>query len=60
MVLYILWYIKSKEGAEQHRKQECLKVAINKGKVLGDQKHLRHEKVNKTSDETINRIYAKY
>ena len=45
-----------KEGVEQHRKRECLKRAISKGKVLGGKKQWTHE----ASDETINKTYAEY
>ena len=48
-----------KEGVEQHRKGECLKGAISKGKVLGGIKQWTHEKVDKASDETINKTYVK-
>ena len=46
-----------KEGIEQHKKRECLKSIIDRGKVhlLGTQ-----EKVEKASDETINKTYAAY
>ena len=46
-----------KEGIEQHKKQECLKSIIDKGK-LGSK--WTHEKVDKASDETINKKYVKY
>ena len=51
------WY---RESVEQNRKRECLKYAINKGKLLDGQKQWRHEGVDKTSDEIINKVYAKY
>ena len=46
-----------KEGAEQHRKRECLKGAISKGKMylLGGKQKWTQEKVDKGSDETINK-----
>ena len=48
-----------KKDIEQHKKRECLKSVIDKGKV-----HLlrkwTHERVDKASDETINKKYAKY
>ena len=49
-----------KEGIEQHRKQECLKSVISKGKpyLLGSK--WTQEKVNKASDETINNTYDAY
>ena len=46
-----------KEGAEQHKKREVLKSVIDKGK-LGHK--WTHERVDKTSDETINKVYAAY
>ena len=48
-----------KEGIEQHKKRECLKSVIDKGKrhLLGK---WSHEKVDKASDETINKKYAEY
>ena len=49
-----------KEGAEQHRKRECLKRAICKGKVLGGKKQWAHERVDKASDEIINKKYGEY
>ena len=49
-----------KETIEQHRKRECLKSVISKGKVylLGSKWTL--EKVDKASDETINKTYVEY
>ena len=49
-----------KEGIEQHKKRECLKSAIDKGKgyLLGTK--WTHERVDKASDETINKKYAEY
>ena len=48
-----------KEGFGQHKKRECLKSVTDKGKV-----HLlgkwTHERVDKASDETINKKYAEY
>ena len=49
-----------KEGIEQHRKQECVKSVISKGKVYLLGSKWTHEKVDKTSDETINKTYTKY
>ena len=48
-----------KEGIEQHKKQECLKGAIDKGKgdLLGK---WAHERVDKASNETINQKYTEY
>ena len=49
-----------KEGIEQHKKRKCLKGAIDKGKgyLLGSK--WTHEKVDKASDETINKKYTEY
>ena len=46
------------EGIEQDKKQECLKSVIDKGKKLGYK--WTHERVDKASDETINKKYAEY
>ena len=48
-----------KEGIEQHKKREELKSVINKGKAY----LLRGkwtQKLDKASDETINKTYAEY
>ena len=46
-----------KEGIEEHKKRKCLKSFIDRGK-------LRHkwmqEKVEKASDEGINKMYTEY
>ena len=42
-----------------HQKKACLKGAINKGKVHLLGKWI-HERVDKASDETINKKYAEY
>ena len=49
-----------KEGIEQHKKRQCLKSAIDKGKAhfLGYKR--THEKVDKASDDTINKTYTEY
>ena len=49
-----------KEGIEQHKKRECLKSVIDKGKahLLGHK--WTHGRVDKASDETINKTYAEY
>ena len=47
----------SKQGTEQHKKWEELKSAIDKGK-LGHK--WTHGRVDKASDETINKTYAEY
>ena len=49
-----------KEGVEQHKKRECLKSAISKGKVLDGKKQWTRERVDKASDRTINKTYAEY
>ena len=48
-----------KEGTEQHKKRKCLKGAIDNGKghLLGK---WTHERVDKGSDETINKMYTEY
>ena len=49
-----------KEGFEQNKKRKCLKSVIDKGKVhlLGHK--WTHERVDKASDEIINKTYAEY
>ena len=49
-----------REGIQQHKKRECLKSVIDKGKahLLGHKQ--THERVDKASDETINIKYAEY
>ena len=47
----------SKEGSEQHRKQECLKSLIDRGK-LGHK--WTYKRVDKSSDETISKKYVEY
>ena len=48
---------KLKDSFEQHKKQECLKSVIDKGKghLLGK---WTHAKMDKASDETMNKKYA--
>ena len=46
-----------KEGIEHHKKREELKRAIDKDR-LGDKS--THKKVDKTSDQIINKTYAEY
>ena len=50
-----------KEGIELHKKRECLKSVMDKGKghLLGGSKWT-HERVDKASDETINKKYTEY
>ena len=47
-----------KEGTKQHKKRECLKSVMDKGKgyLLGSK--WIHERVDKASDETINKQYV--
>ena len=47
----------SKEATEQHKKQEELKSIINKGKLVHKWTHGR---VDKASNEIINKTYAYY
>ena len=49
-----------KEGIEQHKKREELKSVMDKGKgyLLGSK--WTHERVDKASDETINKKYTEY
>ena len=52
------WY--TKKRIEQNKKRECLKSVIDKGKVhlLGHK--WTHGRMDKASDETINKIYVEY
>ena len=47
-----------KEGIGQHEKRECLKGAISKGKAYLLVSKWTEEKVEKASDDIINRKYA--
>ena len=49
-----------KEGIGQHRKRECLKSVISKGKAYLLGSKWTQEKVGKASNETINKTYAEY
>ena len=49
-----------KEDIGQHRKRECLMSAIGSGKVYLLESKWTQEKVEKVSDETINKTYAEY
>ena len=42
-----------KEGVEHHRKRECLKDAINEGKVLGSKKQWTVRRTYEASEATI-------
>ena len=46
-----------KEGIEQHKKRECLKSVIDESR-LGHK--WTHEKMDKASDEVINKTNAEY
>ena len=49
-----------KEGIQQHRKQECLKSVISKGKAYLLGSKWTQERADKASDENINKTYAEY
>ena len=49
-----------KEGTEQYKKREELKSVIRKRKAYLLENKWIHEKVDKASDETINKTYAEY
>ena len=49
-----------KEGIYQHRKRGCLKSAIVSGKAYLLGRKWRRKKVNKASNETINKTYDAY
>ena len=49
-----------KEGTEQHKKRECLKGVIGRGKAYLLGSKWTYERVDKPNDETINKKYAKY
>ena len=49
-----------KEGIEQHRKRECLKSVISKGKAYLLGSKWTRESADKACDETINKTYAEY
>ena len=49
-----------KEGIEQHEKRECLKSVIDKGKAYLLGSKWTQERLNKASDEAINKMYALY
>ena len=46
-----------KEGIEQHKKEECLKSVKDRGKL---ESKWTYERVDKASDEAINKTYAEY
>ena len=49
-----------REGIEQHRKRECLKGVISKGKTYLLGHKWTPEKVYRASNETVNETYAEY
>ena len=49
-----------KEGIEQHEKRECLKSVIDRGKAYLLEHKWTQEKVDKASDEIVNKTYAEY
>ena len=49
-----------KEVIEQHKKRECLKGDIDKGKGYLLESKWTHERVHKGSNETINKKYTEY
>ena len=49
-----------KEGIEQYKKWKCLKGAVDKGKAYLLGHKWTHERVDKASDETVNKTYAEY
>ena len=49
-----------KEGTQQHRKRECLKSVISKGKVYLLGSKWTQERVDKASDKNINKTYVEY
>ena len=49
-----------KEGIEQHKKRECLKSVMDRGKTYLLGSKWTHERVEKASDETINKTYTEY
>ena len=48
------------EGIYQHRKRGCLKSVIGSGKAYLLGRKWRQEKVNKASDETVNKTFDAY
>ena len=49
-----------REGIEQHRKRECLKDVISMGKAHSLRHKWTYKRVDKASNETINKVYALY
>ena len=50
----------AKEGTEQHKKRECLRGVIDRGKAYLLGHKWTHERVEKVSDEVIKKTYAEY
>ena len=49
-----------KEGIEQHKKRECLKSVVDRGKSHSLGHKWAHGKVDKASNKIINKTYAEY
>ena len=49
-----------KKGITQHKKREYLKSTISEDKALGTKKQWTHERIDKASDEVINKPHAEY
>ena len=49
-----------KKGTKQHKNRQCLKSAIGSGKAYLLGSKWTNERVDKASDETINKTYAEY
>ena len=60
MIFLGILLIRQKKGIEQHKKRECLKSAIGKGKayLLGGKQ--TQKRIGKASEETVNKKYAEY
>ena len=52
--------ITQKRVFKLHRKRERLKGAVSKIKVLGNKKQWTRQRVDKATDKTIKKTYAKY
>ena len=54
--------IHQKKVFKQHRKRECLKVAINKRKAyfLIDKKQCTHDRLDRAMDKHINKVYGEH
>ena len=51
-----------KKSIKQHRKRECLKCAISKGKVclLGGKQKLTQKSIGKSRGKVVNKTFAEY